>query len=157
VYRDEAGIAGYIAVFASESESGRDISINEIDIDNFIRAKGAVFSAVRTMLAAAGAEAEALASVYIAGGIGSGIDTERAMCVGMLPKLPAERFHYIGNTALAGAYAMLGSRAACEEIARIAEAMIYLELSSHPGYMDEFIAACFLPHTDGSLFGEARR
>ncbi|MDR2354903.1 MAG: ASKHA domain-containing protein [Clostridiales Family XIII bacterium] len=157
VYRDEAGVAGYITVFADESESGRDISISEIDIDNFIRAKGAIFSAIRTMLAIAGADAADIASVYIAGGIGSGIDTERAVRVGMLPDLSAERFRYVGNTSLAGAYAMLTSRAACEEIARIAEGMIYLELSSHPGYMDEFIAACFLPHTDATLFGEARR
>jgi uncharacterized 2Fe-2S/4Fe-4S cluster protein (DUF4445 family) len=156
VYRDEAGVAAYVAVFAGDSESGRDISINEIDIDNFIRAKGAIFSAVRTMLAIAGADAEDIASVYIAGGIGSGIDTESAVRVGMLPDLPAERFRYVGNTSLAGAYAMLTSRAACEEIARIAEGMIYLELSSHPGYMDEFVAACFLPHTDGNLFGAAR-
>ena len=30
--------------------------------------------------------------------------------------------------------------------------MTYLELSNEPGYMDEFVAACFLPHTDGGLF-----
>jgi uncharacterized 2Fe-2S/4Fe-4S cluster protein (DUF4445 family) len=153
VYRDEAGVAGYIVAFADESGSGRDLSINEIDIDNFIRAKGAVFSAVRTMLEIAGFDMNDIASVCIAGGIGSGIGAERAIRVGMLPDLPAERFRYAGNTSLAGAYAMLVSRAACAEIARIAEGMTYVELSSHPGYMDEFIAACFLPHTDGSLFG----
>ena len=27
-----------------------------------------------------------------------------------------------------------------------------LELSTYPGYMDSFVAACFLPHTDRSLF-----
>ncbi len=30
--------------------------------------------------------------------------------------------------------------------------MTYLELSTVPGYMDEFIESCFLPHTDTSLF-----
>ena len=30
--------------------------------------------------------------------------------------------------------------------------MTYLELSTYPGYMDSFVAACFLPHTDRSLF-----
>ena len=30
--------------------------------------------------------------------------------------------------------------------------MTYLELSTHPGYMDAFVAACFLPHTDARLF-----
>jgi uncharacterized 2Fe-2S/4Fe-4S cluster protein (DUF4445 family) len=95
---------------------------------------------------------EDVEAVYIAGGIGSGINVEQAVRLGMLPALPPERYHYIGNTSLAGAYAMLTSRAACEEVARIAGGMTYLELSSHPGYMDEFIAACFLPHTDGRLF-----
>jgi uncharacterized 2Fe-2S/4Fe-4S cluster protein (DUF4445 family) len=97
-------------------------------------------------------------AVYIAGGIGSGINVDQAIRLGLLPGLPAERFHYIGNTSLAGAYAMVTSRAACEKITRIAGGMTYLELSSHPGYMDEFIAACFLPHTDRRLFegGEPR-
>jgi uncharacterized 2Fe-2S/4Fe-4S cluster protein (DUF4445 family) len=152
VRRDAYGAARYIVAFADESASGREVSIDETDIDNFIRAKGAVFSAIRTMLAVVGFGAEDIASVYIAGGIGGGVNAARAIRTGMLPDLPAERFHYIGNTSLAGAYAMLTSRAVCGEIERIARGMTYIELSSHPGYMDEFIAACFLPHTDGTLF-----
>ena len=30
--------------------------------------------------------------------------------------------------------------------------MTYIELSNVPTYMDEFVAACFVPHTDKSLF-----
>jgi uncharacterized 2Fe-2S/4Fe-4S cluster protein (DUF4445 family) len=152
VQRDAYGIARYIVAFADESEDGREVSIDEIDIDNFIRAKGAVFSAVRTLLATVSMGAEDIAAAYIAGGIGGGINTERAIRTGMLPDLPAERYRYVGNTALAGAYAMLTSRAVCEMISRIASGMTYIELSSHPCYMDEFVAACFLPHTDGTLF-----
>jgi hypothetical protein len=37
-------------------------------------------------------------------------------------------------------------------VSDIAGRITYLELSSHPGYMDEFVAACFLPHTDAGLF-----
>jgi uncharacterized 2Fe-2S/4Fe-4S cluster protein (DUF4445 family) len=70
----------------------------------------------------------------------------------MLPAIPLERYHYIGNTSLSGAWAMAQSEKAAGEIARIAGSMTYLELSSHPRYMDEFIAACFLPHTNGDLF-----
>ena len=36
--------------------------------------------------------------------------------------------------------------------AEVAANMTYLELSTYPGYMDSFVAACFLPHTDRSLF-----
>ncbi|MDR0551334.1 MAG: ASKHA domain-containing protein, partial [Spirochaetaceae bacterium] len=56
------------------------------------------------------------------------------------------------NSSLTGAYSMLCSNAAAAKVAEIGSMITYLELSSHPGYMDEFVAACFIPHTDASLF-----
>jgi hypothetical protein len=53
-----------------------------------------------------------------------------------------------------GAFAMLTARRAGEMVTEIGRGMTYLELSSHPGYMDEFVAACFLPHTNGALFDQ---
>ncbi|MDR0314121.1 MAG: ATP-binding protein, partial [Treponema sp.] len=91
-------------------------------------------------------------NVYIAGGIGSGINIEKAISIGILPNISKERYHYIGNSSLAGAYAMLQSQKAAQKIDEIAGMMTYLELSSHSSYMDEFIAACFLPHTNSELF-----
>jgi uncharacterized 2Fe-2S/4Fe-4S cluster protein (DUF4445 family) len=152
VRRDEWGMASYIIAFAGETETGRDLALTEGDIDNFIRAKGAIFSAIRTMLISLDFTVEAIEEVYIAGGIGSGINVENAIRIGMFPKLPLERYHYIGNSSLCGAYAMAGSRGAAQKVTETGRGMTYLELSSHPGYMDEFVAACFLPHTDGSLF-----
>jgi uncharacterized 2Fe-2S/4Fe-4S cluster protein (DUF4445 family) len=141
-----------MVAFASETESGRDLALSEVDIDNFIRAKGAIFSAIRTMLMMVDFTMDAIEEVYVAGGIGSGINVERAIRIGMLPNLPVEKYHYIGNTSLTGAYAMVNSRKACDKVTEISQGMTYLELSSHPRYMDEFVAACFLPHTDGALF-----
>jgi uncharacterized 2Fe-2S/4Fe-4S cluster protein (DUF4445 family) len=152
IRRDDWGEARYVAAGAEETEQGRDIAITEGDIDSFIRAKGAIFSAIRTMLAIVDFSMDAIDRIYIAGGIGSGINVERAIRIGMLPNLPPEKYHYIGNTSLTGAYAMACSRRACEKAAEIGRGITYLELSSHPGYMDEFVAACFLPHTDGALF-----
>ena len=48
--------------------------------------------------------------------------------------------------------AMLLSSEAREKVFELGRSMTYLELSNEPGYMDEFVAACFLPHTDRSLF-----
>jgi uncharacterized 2Fe-2S/4Fe-4S cluster protein (DUF4445 family) len=128
------------------------VVITETDIDNFIRAKGSVFSAVCTMLGLTGMEAPDIERIYIAGGIGSAIDIGSAVRIGMLPALPEERYTYIGNTSLAGAYQTLLSSDARAQLAEIQGSMTYIELSAHPGYMDEFIAACFLPHTNASLF-----
>ena len=88
----------------------------------------------------------------IAGGIGSGINMENAMAIGMLPKLPLDKYRYIGNSSLTGACAMLVSDEANSKVFELSQYMTYLELSVEPGYMDEFMAACFIPHTDASLF-----
>ncbi len=135
-----------------ESETGREISINEVDIDNFIRAKGAIFSAIHTLLSSVDMSVEMIDTVYVAGGIGSGINMKNAVNIGMFPDVELEKFHYIGNSSLAGAYAMVMSDEANQKLGEIATNMTYLELSTHPGYMDSFVAACFLPHTDSSLF-----
>ena len=95
---------------------------------------------------------DAIEEVYVSGGIGSGINVKNAIRIGMFPNLPLEQYHYIGNSSLSGAYGMLTSHKAAEKVREIGQCMTYLELSSHPSYMDEFVAACFIPHTDGALF-----
>lgn len=149
---DESGMGSYVVAFAEETGAERDVSLTEADIDNFIRAKGAVYSAVTTMLNSIGLEPDALERVYVAGGIGGGVNLRSAVAVGMLPDLPAERFAYVGNTSLTGAYAMLASAQCREKVEALAGSMTYLELSTEPGYMDAFVGACFLPHTDAVLF-----
>jgi uncharacterized 2Fe-2S/4Fe-4S cluster protein (DUF4445 family) len=144
IRRDEWNGAAYIIA--------DQIALNETDIDNFIRAKGAVFSAIRTMLAVLDFDVNVIENVYVAGGIGGGINIQQAVRIGMLPNLPQEKYHYIGNSSLHGAYAILVSPEAAEIIQKTGRTMTYIELSTHPGYMDEFVAACFLPHTNGGLF-----
>ena len=152
VRRDSHGMGRYVIADAHQSETSREVSINEVDIDNFIRAKGAIFSAISTLLSSVDMSVEAIDKVYVAGGIGSGINMKNAVNIGMFPDVELEKFHYIGNSSLAGAYAMVMSDEANVKLAEIAANMTYLELSTHPGYMDSFVAACFLPHTDASLF-----
>ena len=152
VKRDEHGMGRYVIASAEESETGREISINEVDIDNFIRAKGAIFSAIDTLLQSVDMTVDMIDKVYVAGGIGSGINMKNAVNIGMFPDVELEKFHYIGNSSLTGAYAMVMSDQANEKCAEVAANMTYLELSTYPGYMDSFVAACFIPHTDRSMF-----
>ena len=151
IVRDEYE-ASYVLAFADESATGKNVEIKEVDIDNFIRAKGAIFSAIRAMLNVLDMEVDMIDSVLVAGGIGSGINIKSAIGIGMLPAIDESKYEYIGNSSLTGACAMLISQEAEEKVYRLSRNMTYLELSSHPGYMDEFVAACFLPHTDASLF-----
>ncbi len=157
VQRDEHGMGRFVLATSEESETGREISINEVDIDNFIRAKGAIFSAIHTLLEAVDMDSSMIDRVYVAGGIGSGINMKNSVNIGMLPDVELEKFRYIGNSSLSGAYAMVMSDAAVEKCTQLATNMTYLELSTHPGYMDNFVAACFLPHTDARMFPNSRQ
>ena len=152
VRRDQHGMGRYVLADAAESETGREVAINEVDIDNFIRAKGAIFSAIDTLLQSVDMTVDCIDKVYVAGGIGSGINMKNAVNIGMFPDVELEKFQYIGNSSLTGAYAMVMSDPANEKCAEVAANMTYLELSTYPGYMDSFVAACFLPHTDARLF-----
>ncbi len=154
VARDHHGTGRYILAFPEESATGREVALNEVDILNFIRAKGAIYSAIDTLLSAMDMDQSVIEGVYVAGGIGSGINMKNAVRIGMFPNVPLELFHYIGNSSQAGAYAMALSDEAAEKVEEVAKNMTYMELSTHPGYMDAFVAACFLPHTDASRFAE---
>lgn len=152
VRRDSEGRGRYILVSKEDSASGRDIFLTEVDLDNFIRAKGAIFSAIRTMLSSLSMDVDSIERVIVAGGIGSGINMENAVKIGMLPNIPIEKYGYIGNSSLAGSFMSLISREAYDQTLEIARNMTYLELSIIPDYMEEFVAACFIPHTDETLF-----
>ena len=157
VKRDEHGMGRYVLAFADESETGREVAINEVDIDNFIRAKGAIFSAIDTLLQSVDMTVDMIDTVYVAGGIGSGINMHNAVNIGMFPDVEIEKFKYIGNSSLTGAYAMVMSDEAVKKCHEVGANMTYLELSTYPGYMDSFVAACFLPHTDASLFPNSKQ
>ena len=152
ILRDEHGMSRYVLAFDSESDTGREIAITEVDIECFIRAKGAIFSAIHIMLSSLDMDVSVLEHIYVAGGIGSGINMDNAVRIGMFPDVDRELFAYIGNSSLAGSYALTLSTAAEEKVQQLASNMTYLELSTEPRYMEEFVAACFLPHTDRELF-----
>ncbi len=79
----------YVIAFEEEAGSSKDVEITEVDIDNFIRAKGAIFSAIRTMLSSLDFDVSMIDDVYVAGGIGSGINMRNAVRIGMLPDIPS--------------------------------------------------------------------
>ena len=155
--RNREGQRGYIVVDAEETAHGRDIFVTEADLGNILRAKGAMWAGIRTTLTNLEIEADAIERIVIAGGFGAGIDIAKAISIGMLPDRPPEIFSYIGNGSLQGAALAMVSENARAELREITARMTYLELSAVAGYMDEFMASVFLPHTDLSLFPSARK
>jgi len=138
------------------SNEHQQIVITQADINNLIRSKAGVFAAIRVLMDSTQTKAEDIDAIYIAGGFGNFLIVQQAVTVGMLPDVPLEKIQFVGNTSIAGAKTVLLSRKALETAEQIAKSMTYFDLMSYPGYMDEFIRANFLPHTDLSLFPSVR-
>jgi uncharacterized 2Fe-2S/4Fe-4S cluster protein (DUF4445 family) len=134
------------------SNEHQEIVITQSDIDNLVRSKAGVFAAIRVLMDATQIKPKDLQAIYIAGGFGNFLNISQAVTIGMLPDVPTEKIYFVGNTSIAGAKTVLLSREALKTAEKIAESMTYFDLMSHPGYMDEFIRARFLPHTDLTLF-----
>ena len=150
---DENDIGEYVLAFAKDNEHlTEDLFITEVDIDNFIRTKGAIYSGAATLVESLGMDFDCVDKVYIAGGIGNHLNIENSVFIGLLPDIDREKFQYIGNSSLIGSYLTLLSDEAKAKLEEIGEVMTYVELSVYPTYMDEFISCCFLPHTNIDAF-----
>jgi len=136
---------------------GKDIVITEKDISNLILTKGAIFSACSLLLKNVGIDFADIDALYIAGGFGRYLNVENAIRIGMLPDLDRDKFHYIGNSSLLGAYLVLLSEKNKHLADEIADKMTYIELNSEPRYMNEFTGSLFLPHTDMDLFPSVKK
>lgn len=150
---NEHEIGEYVLAFKDDYEGlENDLVVNEVDIDNFIRAKGAIYSGASVLLESLGMDFEVIDKVYIAGGIGNNLDIENSILIGLLPDVDRSKFQYIGNSSLVGSYLALISSDAKHKLEEIGSQMTYVELSVYPTYMDEFVSACFLPHTNIDSF-----
>ena len=144
--------ARYVVATETESGTGKPIVINELDIENIVRTKAAIYAACTLMLRHAGLEFSDLANVYIGGGFGRFLDLEKAVAIGLVPDLPREKFRYIGNSSLMGSYIVLVSQDYRQRQIELSRRMTYVDLSSDPDYMNQYTSALFLPHTDLERF-----
>lgn len=148
----EDGIPQYVLAYPAESEGGRAIVITETDIANIIQSKGAVFAALKSLVDYVGLKFTQLETVYLAGGFGSSLNSRKGIAIGLLPDVDPARIKFIGNSSVTGARMALLSGPAFAATRDIARRMTNIELSNYAPFMNEFIAALFLPHTDGRLF-----
>ena len=148
----------YVVVWAGETATGEhDIVLTEADIQNLMRAKAAIYAGAAVLCESVGLSITDVERVLIGGSFGRHIDVEKAILIGLMPDLPWDRFSYLGNTSLQGAYLAMTCREHRAQIDEIAGKMTYLELSADNRFMDAFTSALFLPHTDESLFPSVQK
>lgn len=144
--------AALIVASSQETETGKDLTIRESDISNLIRSKGAVFAAIKSLVDYVGLSFNDIDTFFVAGGFGSYLDIPKAIAIGLLPDIDPKKIKFVGNSSLMGARMALLSTHAFERTVKIASGMTNIELSTYLPFMDEYVAALFLPHTDRKLF-----
>jgi uncharacterized 2Fe-2S/4Fe-4S cluster protein (DUF4445 family) len=138
----------YVIAWGTETDSGEDITITHVDIDNLLRAKAAIYAGFNIAAESVGITLEDVQQLLIGGSFGKYINIEKAVQIGLLPDMPWDRVHFLGNTSVRGAYQALLDRYARERLADIASRMTYIELSADNTFYEAFMSALFLPHTD---------
>ena len=148
------GRSGYEYILALEEENGtdHDIVLNEVDIENFIRAKAAIYAGIKTLVEEVGLKINDLEQIILAGAFGSFIDLDAAMTVGLLPEIPSEKMMYVGNGSLMGGRMSELSNHIRKDVVEVVGRMTSFELSEVNSFKDQYMASLFLPHTDLTLF-----
>jgi len=142
----------YVIAWGDETSDGKDITITAVDIDNLLRAKGAIYAGYQVLATSVGVPLEMTEKMLIGGSFGKYINVEKAVQIGLLPDMSWDDFHFLGNTSVMGAYHALLDQKANERISEIASKMTYIELSSDNTFYEAFMSALFLPHTDLKQF-----
>jgi len=150
--REGAHGAEYVVAWGPETESGNDIVLSRVDIDNLLRAKAAIYAGFTVLADQVGIPLETVAKVQVGGSFGKYINVEKAVQIGLLPDMEWDQFEFLGNTSIKGAYMALLDWHKRQQIADIASRMTYIELSADNTFYEAFTSALFLPHTDMSKF-----
>jgi len=150
----------YVVAWGEDTVNGNDITFTKVDIDNLMRAKAAIYAGFTVLAQSVGVDLANVSKMLIGGSFGQYINVEKAVQIGLLPDLPAppgsaspwDRFQFMGNTSIRGAYMALLRRDVRAHLSDVAHTMTYLELSADNTFYDAFTSALFLPHTDLAQF-----
>jgi uncharacterized 2Fe-2S/4Fe-4S cluster protein (DUF4445 family) len=129
----------------AEASEGKWIELTQRDIRELQLAKSAIASAINILLKERNLTASDLGRVFIAGAFGNHIRGQDAIDIGLLPGVPVERIHFIGNAAVAGAEAVVRSKQARAKAEALADMVEYVELAGRQDFQDEFSAALLFP------------
>ncbi len=132
------------------------ITFNEADINNLAQAKGANVAGLQIIFEQYGIAAADLDVFYLAGGFGRHLNLESSKRIGLIPDIPLEKIHQVGNAAVEGACIALLSQAKRRELEQLVQRVEHCRLETHPNFFDVFVEGCqFAPIGSTEEFADA--
>ena len=127
--------------FIFTESAGKAISLNQRDVREIQLAKGAMQAGIRILMKQLKVTEEGIHEVLMAGAFGNYIRAEKALAIGLIPRVGIEKIKFCGNAAEEGARKALVSVDFLRESEEIAGKVTYVDLSMDPGFQDEFANA----------------
>jgi uncharacterized 2Fe-2S/4Fe-4S cluster protein (DUF4445 family) len=142
--RNYKGQREFVLVSREERKGKSAITITQHDVRELQLAKAAIRTGIQILLETSGCAEDDIKQVIIAGAFGTYIDISSAVAIGMLPALPLNRFHQVGNAAGMGAKLALISLESRDRARAVASRVSYIELASNPSFQPTFMQASYL-------------
>jgi len=149
---DGKTVRSCLIVNEKNSVSDYPLIITEADVESALKAKGAVYAAIKTLLSSRGRRMEEVSQLFLAGGFARYINIENAVTIGMFPECLLEKIVLLGNSSLGGAYLALTDSAARKSFDDIIAKPETVPLNLMPDFETNFIDALMLPNFNRDEF-----
>ena len=138
-------------VFSIDCDCQDALYITQNEIQNFMKSKAAMFTLLLVLTRSVGISFKDIDTVFVSGALGTGINADKAVGVGMLPAWPADIVKPLGNSSLAGARMLLIDGDLVNTVNAITEKITYKPMQDDPEFMKEYLGAVFIPHTNPEI------
>ncbi len=114
------------------------VTLTQADIRQVQLAKAAIRAGIKLLQKRIGLRDSGIKRILLAGAFGNYIRRESALRIGLLPAVPAESIHFVGNAAASGARMILLSSQAREQAKELARKIEYVEIANEPNFQTVF-------------------
>jgi uncharacterized 2Fe-2S/4Fe-4S cluster protein (DUF4445 family) len=121
------------------------VVLTQQDIREVQLAKAAIRAGIRLLQKKISLEDADIKQILLAGAFGNYIRRESALRIGLLPDVPLERIHFIGNAACSGAQMLLLSRQFRAQARKLARKIEYIEIAHEEEFESVFADSMSFP------------
>jgi len=123
---------------SERSVNERSVFLTQKDVREVQLAKAAIRAGTEILQRKLGIEDSDIRHILLAGAFGNYIRPQSAMRLGLLPNVPLERIHFVGNAAGSGAQMILISQKCRDKARELAQKIEYVEIAHEPDFQNLF-------------------
>ncbi|MEE8377286.1 MAG: ASKHA domain-containing protein, partial [Candidatus Aminicenantaceae bacterium] len=123
----------------------KEISLTQKDIRELQLAVAAVRSGIRMIMEKKSLSLDLLDGIFIAGAFGNYLNIPNSIQIGLLPAIQEEKIHFVGNSSIAGAKALLISAPLRAEANALSKKIEFLSLATNVQFQEYFVDSLEFP------------